>query len=335
MITRIIIIGWISLVFVVLFTFTVLFIDSVHWQEKITWGANFSILQARNLGLDYREVLGALLDDLGVRHFRIPVYWTDIEREEGRWNFDEYDTIFSELAKRNATAFVVVGLKVPRWPECHEPEWIRNQKLNIKNQKLLEYVAVVVNRYKDNPAIQGWQVENEYFFPFGECPKPDYEFYRKEVRLVRALDSKPILIADSGEGSFWFVAAHFGDIVGTTLYRRVWSHKTGQYFTYPFPPVFYGIKAQIVKKLFGDDVFVIELQAEPWTRGLLGETSREDQRKTMDMHHFLSMIDFARQTSLDTFYFWGPEWWYWLKKNYPGDTDIQIWEEAKKLFQQK
>jgi hypothetical protein len=41
-------------------------------------------------------------------------------------------------------------------------------------------------------------------------------------------------------------------------------------------------------------------------------------------------VAFAKQTGLSKFYFWGVEWWYWLKttQNQPG-----IWNEAKQLFQ--
>jgi len=51
---------------------------------------------------------------------------------------------------------------------------------------------------------------------------------------------------------------------------------------------------------------------------------------TMDINHFRENIEFARKTGINTFYFWGAEWWYWMKEkqNHP-----EYWEEARYLFQ--
>ena len=38
---------------------------------------------------------------------------------------------------------------------------------------------------------------------------------------------------------------------------------------------------------------------------------------------------FAKDTGLDKFYFWGVEWWYWMKTK---QNQPQIWNEAKLLF---
>ena len=51
--------------------------------------------------------------------------------------------------------------------------------------------------------------------------------------------------------------------------------------------------------------------------------------KTMNIDIFKENIDFAKQTGLDKFYLWGSEWWYWMKEE---QGQVQIWEEAKKLF---
>lgn len=40
------------------------------------YGVTFSTEYAESLSLDWREVYIALLDDLGVRHFRLNAYWS-------------------------------------------------------------------------------------------------------------------------------------------------------------------------------------------------------------------------------------------------------------------
>jgi len=175
-------------------------------------------------------------------------------------------------------------------------------------------------------------VENEPFFPFGKCPPPDEEFLREEIDLVKSLDDKnrPVVVTESGEFPLWFKAARFGDIVGHTLYKKVWIHQFKIYFTYPFPPVYYARKVWLVDKIFNKKVICVELQAEPWSPVLLYDSTLEEQEKTMNLEKFKRMIEFAKNTGEDTFYLWGAEWWFWMKdtQNQPG-----IWNEARILFE--
>jgi hypothetical protein len=112
-------------------------------------------------------------------------------------------------------------MKTPRWPECHIPEWAKLQSKEEQQAAILDFLKEIVARYDSSKAIVRWQVENEPFFPFGECPWVDKEFLKKEVALVKSLDSKnrPVVVTDSGEGSLWIQAAKIGDIAGTTMYK--------------------------------------------------------------------------------------------------------------------
>ena len=171
-------------------------------------------------------------------------------------------------------------------------------------------------------------MENEALFAFGECPWQDKKFFQKEVQLVKSLDSRPVVITDSGEWSFWFTPARLGDMVGITIYRQVWSEQLNSYRTYFLPPVFYGRKALLIKLLFGKKVICTELQAEPWGPKLLYDVPPEEQKKTMNLEQFRKNIAYAKRTGLNEFYLWGGEWWFWMKKEgYP-----EIWQEAKRLF---
>ena len=307
------------------------FAGKVPEAEKISWGVNFSQKQAQLLGLDWQKTYLALLDDLKVKNIKLITHWDLIEPREGEYNFQDLDWQIKTAEEKGAKLLLVIGMKTGRWPECHEPHWVRNQKSKIKNQKsLLEYIEMVVNRYKDSSAIWAWQVENEPFFPFGECPKLDKEFLKKEINLVKLLDDRPVIISDSGEFSFWIRAAKLGDIVGTTLHRRVWSKEFKIYITHHwFRPIYYWRKTQIIKKFFDKEVICVELQAEPWGPTLLYNLPVEEQEKTMSLEQFKSNIEFAKKTGLNKFYLWGAEWWFWLKEK---QNKPEIWNEAKKLF---
>jgi hypothetical protein len=318
----------IFLLFFLIFAFY-LFIGKTKPAEKIVWGVNFSQKQAKNLGLDWKETYLALLDDLNVKNLKVAAHWDLLEPEKDKYYFDDLDWQIKEAEKRDAKILLVIGMRSGRWPECHIPQWAANFSKEEQQKEILEMLEKVVLRYRDSKSIKYWQVENEPFFPFGVCPWVDKNFLKKEIELVKKLDKKPILISDSGEGSFWIEAARFGDIAGTTMYKRVWFRQLGLYIHYPFPPVFYWRKAKIIKKIFNKKVICIELQAEPWGPTLLYDSPISEQEKTMNLEQFLYNIDFAKKTGLDEFYLWGAEWWYWLKEK---QGKPAIWNEAKNLF---
>jgi len=309
-----------------------LFIGKVPEAEEIKWGVNFSHKHARALGLDWKENYLALIDDLGVKDIKLAVYWDLIEKEKGVYDFQDLDWQIRIAEEKGVEILLVMGMKVPRWPECHIPGWAEQLTKEEQQEKVLKILENIVLRYQDSPAIWAWQVENEPFFPFGHCPWSDKDFLEKEIELVKSLDEqkRPVIISDSGEGSFWFGAARLGDIVGTTMYRKVWFHELEIYVTYPIPPVFYARKAKIIEKLFGKKVINVELQAEPWGPKLLYDSPLEEQEKTMNLEQFKKNIEFAKKTGFDTFYLWGSEWWYWMKTK---QNQPEIWYEAKKLWQ--
>jgi len=314
----------------VLFFFSWLFLGKAAQPQKIVWGISFSQKQADLLGISWKENYLAILDDLKVRNFKIITYWDLVEPESGKYFFDDLDFQIEEASRREAKIILVLGRKVPRWPECHVPDWAKNSEE--QEQKLLELIEKIILRYRNYETIWAWQIENEPFFDFGDCPEITEEFLKKEINLVKGLDSKkrPIIISDSGSNRFWFKTARLGDMVSISLYRKVWFRELDSYVEYPFPAVFYWRKSQIVKKLFGKRVFCGELQAEPWGPILLHELSLKEQKKTMNPEQFQSNIEFAKKTGFDEFYLWGAEWWYWLKikQNQP-----QIWEKARELFE--
>jgi len=314
-----------------LLIFCYLFIGTPPQAKEISWGVNFSQKHAQNLGLDWKETYSALLDDLKVKNIKLITHWDLIELNEGKYYFEDLDWQIKKAEEKDARLLLVIGMKTGRWPECHIPEWAKNLNKEEQQKEILEMIEEVVLRYRERVSVWAWQVENEPFFPFGECPWVDKNFLKKEIDLVKSLDSqsRPIVISDSGEGSLWVNAAKLGDIVGTTLYKKVWFRQLGNYIYYPFPPIFYWRKAQLIEKIFDKKVIVVELQAEPWGPKLLYESPLEEQEKTMNLERFKANIEFAKKTGLDEFYLWGGEWWYWLKEK---QNKPEIWQEAKKLF---
>jgi hypothetical protein len=232
---------------------------------------------------------------------------------------------------------MVIGMKTGRWPECHTPVWFEATPEHERQAEVLEYVATLVERYKHSNAVQYWQIENEPFLEFGECSEWYYEqgtsLVEAEVATVRALDpNRKIIISESGELSDWTTAASLADIVGVTMYRSSWNgaEKTFGINPYSFlAPEFYAAKATYIEHVYKKPVISIELQAEPWTAKPLKESKLEIQEQSMNPELFRENIEFATQANLGTYYFWGVEWWYWMKTVH---NKPEIWNEATTLF---
>lgn len=315
---------------IILLAFAFFFLGKAPPAKNILWGVNFSQKHAELMGLDWRETFSALIGDLGAKNIKIGTHWDLLEPKKEEYNFSDLDWQISEVEKAGAKAILAFGMKTPRWPECHIPEWAKGLSKNEQQGEILSFIRQFVLRYKGSSAVSAWQIENEPFFSFGECPWRDDDFFKKEAELVRSLDdSRPLIVSDSGEMSLWLKAAKYGDIVSTTLYRKVWSTDLNTYFTMPFPPVYYYWKAELIKNTYGKPVICGELQAEPWGRELLYYSTIEEQRKTMDLGKFKKVVSFAKKTGLDTFYFWGSEWWFYMKTR---QSQPEIWNEAKDLF---
>lgn len=299
--------------------------------ETALYGVTFSYPYAeKTLHLDWKKVFIAVLDDLKVQKIRIPAYWSETEKKEGDYDFANLDWQISEAGKRKAEIILAIGRKVPRWPECHEPGWVLERPRGEQDKLLFRFMEAVVTRYKNNSAIIMWQVENEPFLPFGECPLFLSGVFDKEVSLVKALDpSRSILLTDSGELSLWAQTYRRADVFGTTMYRTIWNKWTGT-FTYPLPSGYFRMKRRVMEKLFGvKPMIVVELQAEPWASTMPDETTLEEQYTSMSAERFSKNISYARRTAFGEFYLWGVEWWYWLGEKH---GNWEMWHEAKGLF---
>jgi hypothetical protein len=261
------------------------------------------------------------------------VYWDLVEPELGEYRFDDLDWQLEEAGKRQGSVILTIGQRVPRWPECHIPGWVSVDDKE-RQASLLRFMGKVVERYKDNPTVTMWQVENEPFLLFfGVCPPFDKNFLDQEIAFVKAADpSRQILLTDSGELSLWVSAASRGDVFGTTMYRHIWSSKVGGYFTYPIGPNFFRTKALLINVLARQyNLIVIELQAEPWASGWIAGIPLEEQSRTMDAAKLRENVEYAKRVGFPEVYLWGGEWWYWLKekKDYPA-----LWETGKELFRE-
>ena len=285
-------------------------------------GVSFSPEYAGYLHTDPQKSFIAILDDWKFRHIRLFAQWDWLEKEQGKVDFTQMDWFVREAEKRDVKLTMIVGQKTPRWPECHVPEWANSLTPENYKQALVDYVTKVVERYKNNPSLEIWQVENEPYLDFGViCPNFKKDLILTEMAEVRKLDpNHKILVSDSGELSTWRKTARLGDMFGTTMYRVVWNKYFG-YWNYDWlPSSFYRLKLWLNGREVSE-AFISELQAEPWIPDhLLEHTDIKEQYKSMDLNRLKKNIAYAQETGFPRAYLWGAEWWYWLREK--GYNDI-------------
>ncbi|NIT03663.1 cellulase family glycosylhydrolase [Candidatus Saccharibacteria bacterium] len=303
--------------------------------EEIAWGVSFDPYYAEGLGLDWRETYLSLLDEVGVDHLRLVAFWNAVEPRDDEFDFERLDFQIQEAERRGAKVILAVGRRLPRWPECHIPEWALTMTDKEQQEEVLELVLQIVNRYKDSPALEFWQLENEQFvWFFGECPGPSAPLVKREIELIRELDpDHQFVLTESGELSTWFRVTGRGDYIGISMYRIIYDgNYTKLYLSYRpfFPQWYYRIKANFYKGIGRvKEVFISELQGEPWGHKPLTEMTLEEQYRTLSPGQFRYNLDFARSTGFDRIYLWGAEWWFYAKEKLgiPDflDTAKELW----------
>ncbi len=306
-------------------------------NQDIFWGINYSESQAAYLGLDPAATYSAMIHDLGAKRIKIHVNWNSTQKDMNIIDFTSLDRMVTEAEENDVKLVLVIGMKTGRWPECHTPDWFLQVAPDKREAEIIKYISTLVGRYKSSPALEFWQVENEPLLQFGTCPDWYYDLGTKmleaEVAAVRSLDpNRKIIVSDTGELSTWTDVAKIGDIVGVTMYRSSWdaTEKTFGVNPYTFlTPQFYANKAAYIQAVYSKPVISIELQAEPWASKGLAEASLSEQALSMNPELFRENIEFAKETGFGGYYFWGAEWWYWMKTKH---NQGEIWDEAKKTM---
>jgi hypothetical protein len=301
-------------------------------KEPLVVGATFIPNYARYFGLDAKETMTAIVDDLDIKHLRLVSYWSDIEKDRGVYNFEDLDWQMKLAEEKGVKVSLALGLRQPRWPECHMPTWAQELDNNQWYEPLEDFIAATVIRYKDSPALDSYQLENEFFLKaFGIC----YDFNRdrlvSEYNLVKSLDPDTTLIVTMSNNA---IGTPIGDPKpdkwAISVYKRVWDKTiTRRYFEYPIPAWYYAFRAGFTELTRGRPVFVHELQTEAWTPESFGGNKKspiKEQYKSMNADMLKDRLAYGKATGMRSYYVWGVEWWYWLKTT---QNEPALWDTAK------
>jgi hypothetical protein len=271
----------------------------------------------------------ALRDDLGFKRFRLVSYWEDIEKTKGTYDFSELDWEFQKVNEVGGEVTLSIGLRQPRWPECHQPDWAKGETKDQWYPQLKQFMEAVIRHYQGNPALVSYQLENEFFLNvFANCGDSDRQRLIEEFNLVKSLDdSHPIIISLSNNYLGIPISQPQADQIGVSVYKRVWDKTiTHNYFEYPFPSWYYSWRAGMAEIATGASSMLHELQAEPWPPMPIKEASIAEQNKSMDAARLAERIKYGRDTGFKDIDLWGGEWWYWRKVKF---NDPSLWNVVK------
>jgi hypothetical protein len=322
--------------------------------RPVVIGSTFSQKQAAYLGISSHDAFTASTE-LGFPLIRLGSYWSDVEPRRGEFDFAKLDWLIDEAGQRKVGVVLTVGMKAPRWPEYFLPSWIDASEYGYGatvagptiQSAVLEYIRVVVERYRDNPVVQYWQVENEPFDPAGSKQwRIDPGLLAEEISLVRSLDhhQRPV-ISTAYVQTNWLLdrrdqllgnsrSGHdllpLVDILGLDIYLTVGARIAG------FPIYFHATDDVVQRKLadyqaeassLGREIWITEAQAEPWEPGRIVDV-RPENPPSQTPHAMLRTVEVLRAAGMQTILLWGVEHWYMRRTVHQDPT---WWESAERV----
>lgn len=302
-------------------------------KEEIKLGVSFSVKYAEELGIDYQQALETLLGEVDIHSVRLMSYWDIHEPQNNHYDFSVLDRQLEIARQNNTPVALALGQRQPRWPECHIPNWANQLSTEDRQSELLSYLETVVTRYKNEPLIESYQLENEAANDlFGICPEFDVDFMQQEYDLIKSIDSDTLLTTNVSNQSGLALQEPTGDKIGFSIYKQAYFPALGQDIQWNFwyvPSWWHGFRAAMSETFTQAPSFVHELQAEPW--GPVETVSLDDatQKKLTDTKIIQRNVDFALQSGMKEVYLWGGEWWYWRLTRY---NDQELWNGVQEIY---
>lgn len=300
-----------------------------HQSLPMKWGTSWSFKYAREIGVDPYLGLTASLSDLGIDRVRLMSYWDMHEPQMDSYDWRELDWQIAEANKYGIEVVLAIGLRQPRWPECHQPEWAKDLEKSLWKEQLYDYIVAVVNRYDDQ--VSEYQLENEFHLDaFGICPDHDRQRLIEEFDLVKSITNKPVAMSRSTNIPNFPLGQPQPDAYGLSLYKRFWNGPTKSYLEFPTVPWYYSFLAAGNNILHPNKpVFIHELQAEPFGPRGTADISQTEASRSMDVERLRRRLEFAHNTGIRTIDIWGSEWHYAKMVN---DQDPAYWQTVQAAF---
>ncbi|HSH31405.1 MAG TPA: glycoside hydrolase family 2 TIM barrel-domain containing protein, partial [Candidatus Saccharimonadales bacterium] len=193
---------------------------------------------------------------------------------------------------------------------------------------LARVIETTVLRYRNHPALDSWQLENEALNnQFGECVDFDGNRLAAELELVKQLDPSRLVVMSLKNHHTFSTRGPRPDIYATSIYLIM--HRHNRYARSWLPPWYQRLRSLHIRQVLRRPFFIHELQAEPWGPAGTQDLSRQEQDRSMNPARFRHAINYARRTGIEPVDLWGLEWWYYRRARF---GDEAMWQAAKALF---
>jgi glycosyl hydrolase family 10 len=300
----------------------------------VKFGTTFSPKQLQHLSCPIFKALDKAIE-LNFDHLRICTYWDETEKAEGQYDWSQLEKILNVCQKKQQGVILTLGVKAPRYPEFHFPDWIKNKDLNNSQtqKKILNFIKQTVKKFKNLSCIKYYQVENEALDPSG----PDsltipFSFLKKEIALVKKLDNRKIIVSlwanELSKRNLLPKLDKTSDIVGLDLYYQQFIGKILNKSFYTGPLDSQQKIAKLLRKL-NQKAWIMELQAEPWEANEQNYLAKNP--KSISPEKIKSFYQKANKLPVSTIFFWGFEYWFYqLNKNKNNNYFKTILEIRKK-----
>jgi hypothetical protein len=290
----------------------------------------------RNPQADLAFLLSSTNPDL----VRLPVYWDVTQPSPHNLDFSSIDGLLAVVAWHNSVStrqtrvILTIGARNFLYPELHTPAWIgpRQQPqlgAALEGAAYHEYFDATLLRYRNNPLLYAWQVENE---PFDNVDNESTgydeittEQLNWEVAEVHRLDGHHRAVTTTFDA--WNVIVDWMQLYATPVLWALHGYPSGHpgpaldaadalgldlYVDGTWTPFRFSTvalrtswKAEAIKfwadkaKAQGKSVWLTEMQAEPWAVSP-GSFSPDD---------LLASAATYRREPLQVVLLWGAETW--------------------------
>lgn len=276
----------------------------------MVYGFSFSKGQCDWLNLDWKKLLDKLSNS-NLKIIRLGLYWNEIEKENGIYDFSSSKEIIEYSQNLGFEIILTVGMKAPRWPEFYIPNFVQKSELE---QKTLDFIKACVEQFKDFENISTWQIENEPLDPSGPSNlNIDSDFLQQEIDLVKGLDSsRKILVTIWGNdlkkrnNLEKILKLKNIDQIGFDFYPKqpgLFRYRGPDYSLVDLKEITIHLQSKNIKPI------IAELQAEPWEKFDYKKSPEKVKSVSLDLIK-KNIIDY-KDLGFEEIILWGIEYCEW------------------------
>ena len=102
---------------IIVAVFCYFYVGKAPVPKNVTWGVDFSQMQAQSLGLDWKQTYSAIINDLGAKNIKIHTQWDWIEGKKGEYYFGDTDWQLNQAKENGVKQFILISSLAVTKPE--------------------------------------------------------------------------------------------------------------------------------------------------------------------------------------------------------------------------